>query len=72
MAPVVALATEDQGGAVNLWQSDQRSTALRQVDHLARRAMSAASSWIRGDEVRAYAEEQRRLRDEERHRRAEG
>ena len=69
---IVALATEDEGGAVNLWQSDQRSTALRQVDHLARRAMSAASSWIRGDEVRAYAEEQRRLREEERHRGAGG
>ena len=61
---IVALATEDDGGAVNLWQSDQRSTALREVDHLARRAMSAAASWVRGDEVRAYADEQRRLREE--------
>ena len=65
---IVSLATEDEGGAVNLWQSDQRSTALREVDHLARRAMSAAASWIRGDELRAYAEEQRRLRDDERRR----
>lgn len=41
---IVALATEDDGGAVNLWQADQRSTALREVDRLARRAMSAAAT----------------------------
>ncbi|HEX5332865.1 MAG TPA: hypothetical protein VFW79_09480, partial [Cellulomonas sp.] len=40
---IVALATADDGGAVNLWQADQRSTALREVDRAARRAMSAAT-----------------------------
>lgn len=40
---IVALATSDDGGAVNLWQADQRSTALREVDRSARRAMSAAT-----------------------------
>ncbi|SDD30437.1 hypothetical protein SAMN05216410_3151 [Sanguibacter gelidistatuariae] len=40
---IVDLATEDDGGAVNLWQADQRSTALREVDRTARRAMSAAT-----------------------------
>lgn len=40
---IVDLATEDDGGAVNLWQADQRSTALREVDRVARRAMSAAT-----------------------------
>lgn len=40
---IVELATEDDGGAVNLWQADQRSTALREVDRAARRAMSAAT-----------------------------
>ena len=62
---IVALAAEDAGGAVNLWQSDQRSTALREVDRLARRAMSAASAWVRGDEVRRYAAEKQREREEE-------
>lgn len=69
---IVALATEDQGGAVNLWQSDQRSTALREVDRLARRVMSAASAWARGDEVRVHADEKRREREEERRRREQG
>jgi hypothetical protein len=41
---IVALATSDDGGAVNLWQADQRSTALREVDRAARRAMSAATA----------------------------
>jgi hypothetical protein len=41
---IVALATADDGGAVNLWQADQRSTALREVDRAARRAMSAATA----------------------------
>jgi hypothetical protein len=41
---IVDLATADDGGAVNLWQADQRSTALREVDRAARRAMSAASA----------------------------
>ena len=40
---IVALATADDGGAVNLWQADQRSTALREVDRAARRAMCAAT-----------------------------
>lgn len=40
---IVALATADDGGAVNLWQADQRSTALREVDRAARLAMSAAA-----------------------------
>jgi hypothetical protein len=40
---IVALATADDGGAVNLWQADQRSSALREVDRAARRAMSAAT-----------------------------
>ena len=40
---VVGLATTDDGGAVNLWQSDQRSAALRHVDHAARRALCAAT-----------------------------
>ncbi|MET0787738.1 MAG: hypothetical protein ABWY33_00730 [Cellulomonas sp.] len=43
---IVALATEDDGAAVNLWQADQRSTALREVDRMARRAMSAAASQL--------------------------
>lgn len=40
---IVKLATADDGGAVNLWQADQRSTALREIDRAARRAMSAAT-----------------------------
>ena len=40
---VVEIATADDGGAVNLWQADQRSTALREIDHAARRAMAAAT-----------------------------
>ena len=40
---IVALAADDDGGAVNLWQADQRSSALREVDRAARRAMSAAT-----------------------------
>ena len=40
---IVALATADDGGAINLWQADQRSTALREVDRAARRAMCAAT-----------------------------
>jgi hypothetical protein len=46
---IVALATADDGGAVNLWQADQRSTALREVDRAARRAMSAATLPARPD-----------------------
>jgi len=44
---IVTLAGEDEGGAVNLWQSDQRSAALREIDRAARRAMSAASARLR-------------------------
>ena len=40
---VVELATEDDGGAVSLWQADQRSTALRTIDRAARVAIAAAS-----------------------------
>jgi hypothetical protein len=40
---IVDLATADDGGAVNLWQADQRSTALREVERTARHAMSAAT-----------------------------
>ncbi|WP_421741768.1 hypothetical protein [Cellulomonas sp.] len=43
---IVALATQDDGAAVNLWQADQRSTALREVDRMARRAMAAAASQV--------------------------
>lgn len=40
---IVDLATVDEGGAVNVWQSDQRATALREVERTARRALSAAT-----------------------------
>ena len=40
---IVDLAARDDGGAVNLWQADQRSAALRDVDRLARRALAAAT-----------------------------
>ena len=40
---IVARATADDGGAVNLWQADQRSAALRHIDHAARRAVAAAT-----------------------------
>ncbi len=62
---IVTLAAEDEGGAVTMWQSDQRSTALREVERLARRATSAATAWLHGDEVRASAERQRRARTDE-------
>ena len=45
---IVELATADDGGAINLWQADQRSTALREVDRAARRAMSAATIRVDG------------------------
>lgn len=41
---IVALATSDDGGAVNLWQADQRSAALRHIDAAARRAVGAATA----------------------------
>ena len=40
---IVELATTDSGGALNLWQADQRAAALRHIDNAARRAMSAAT-----------------------------
>jgi len=40
---IVGLAVSDDGGAVNLWQADQRSTALREVERTARHALSAAT-----------------------------
>lgn len=40
---IVDLAVADDGGAVNLWQADQRSTALREVERTARHALSAAT-----------------------------
>ena len=40
---IVGLATSDDGAAVNLWQADQRSTALRDVDRAARRALAVAT-----------------------------
>jgi len=43
---IVDLAVADDGGAVNLWQADQRSTALREVDRASRRAIGAATLWV--------------------------
>ncbi len=43
---IVALASQDDGGAVNTWQADQRATALREVDRVARRAMAAAATYL--------------------------
>ena len=40
---IVDLATLDEGGAVNVWQADQRATALREVSRAARRAVAAAT-----------------------------
>ena len=40
---IVALATEDDGAAVNMWQADQRAAAMRHVGSTARRAMMAAT-----------------------------
>jgi hypothetical protein len=42
---IVGLASDDDGGAVNLWQADQRSTALREVERASRRAIGAATFW---------------------------
>ena len=50
---IVDLATADDGGAVNLWQADQRSSALREVDSAARRAISAATVRSHPDADRA-------------------
>ncbi|SED91989.1 hypothetical protein [Ruania alba] len=40
---IVDLATEDDGAAVNVWQVDQRSAAMRHVAAAARRAMVSAT-----------------------------
>ncbi|MCV2393334.1 hypothetical protein OEB99_03350 [Actinotalea sp. M2MS4P-6] len=40
---IVELAEANEGGAVNVWQADQRSTALREVGRAARRAIAAAT-----------------------------
>jgi hypothetical protein len=40
---IVALATADDGAAVNVFQADQRTGALRDVDHAARRAIAVAT-----------------------------
>jgi hypothetical protein len=40
---VVDLATENSGGAVDVWQADQRATALREVGRAARRTVAAAT-----------------------------
>ncbi len=42
---IVALARQDAGGAVTVFATDQRSTALREVDRAARRALTAAATW---------------------------
>lgn len=43
---IVSLAVEDDGGAVNLWQADQRTAALRDVDRVARAALCAAATTL--------------------------
>lgn len=40
---IIGVATTDDGGAVNVWQSDQRAAALRHVDLAARRALCSAT-----------------------------
>lgn len=40
---IVEVATQDHGGALTVWQADQRGAALRDVDRLARRALAAAT-----------------------------
>jgi hypothetical protein len=47
---IVDVATQDHGGALTVWQADQRGAALRDVDRLARRALAAATLWgpVRG------------------------
>lgn len=46
---IVDLAVADDGAAVNLWQADQRATAMRHVATTARRAMVAATTWASQD-----------------------
>lgn len=43
MRAVALIAGTDDGGAVNLWQADQRGAALRHLDRAARHAMTAAT-----------------------------
>lgn len=40
---IVDIARFDEGGAINTWQADQRLGALREIDGVARRAMTAAT-----------------------------
>ncbi len=40
---IVDLARLDEGGSVNVWQADQRAGALREIDAVARQAMTAAT-----------------------------
>lgn len=40
---IVDLARLDEGGSVNVWQADQRLGALREIDSVARQAMTAAT-----------------------------
>ncbi|MBT0995285.1 hypothetical protein KIN34_13425 [Cellulomonas sp. DKR-3] len=40
---IVDVATLDHGGALTVWQADQRTAALHDVDRLARRALAAAT-----------------------------
>jgi hypothetical protein len=44
---IVELASRDDGGAVNLWQSDQRGAALHAVGDASRRALEAATLHLR-------------------------
>lgn len=66
---IVDLAAQDEGGAVNLWQADQRTAALRDVDRLARRAMSAASARL--DRAGARDDDAGPRRSEEQERRGD-
>lgn len=40
---IIDLARFDEGGSLNAWQADQRLAALKQIDAVARRAMTAAT-----------------------------
>ncbi|WP_286219532.1 hypothetical protein [Paraoerskovia sediminicola] len=43
---IVELGSVDEGGAVNLWQADQRGAALQSVEQTSRRALSAVTANI--------------------------
>ncbi|UFU05025.1 hypothetical protein [Ruania halotolerans] len=43
LSAIVALAEQDDGAAVNVWQADQRDAAMRHVAAAARRAMVSAT-----------------------------